>query len=141
MKTNVFLDTSYAIALSSSRDQFHKQALRLAEEIETARIQLLTTRAVLLEIGNALAKPRYRHAAIALLDALEVDPTVEIISLTEELYARALSLYRQRLDKAWGLVDCISFVVMRDYGVHEALTTDAHFQQAGFRALLLEEDG
>ncbi|MFM5956954.1 MAG: PIN domain-containing protein, partial [Dolichospermum sp.] len=42
----------------------------------------------------------------------------------------------QREDKEWGLVDCISFIVMQDRGITDALTADTHFQQAGFRALL-----
>ena len=58
-------------------------------------------------------------------------------------YAIALSsstddyhLYCQRNDKNWGIVDCISFIVMEERRITEALTTDIHFQQAGFRALL-----
>jgi predicted nucleic acid-binding protein len=70
----VFLDTSYALALSASTDQFHARALRLAEEVDAARAQLVTTRGVLLEIGNALSRQRYRAAAISLLQALERDP-------------------------------------------------------------------
>ena len=53
-----------------------------------------------------------------------------------DLFARGLTLYRQRIDKAWSLTDCISFVVMADEGLTEALTGDRHFEQAGFRALL-----
>ena len=138
MRTEVFLDTAYAIALSSSNDIFHRQALALAEELEAAGVRLITTRAVLLEIGNALSKQRSRQAAIALLIALEIDPLVEIVSLSEQLYSRALQLYRERLDKEWGLTDCISFIAMRDRGIVEALTTDEHFQQAGFCALMRE---
>lgn len=99
---------------------------------------MITTRAVVLEIGNALARIRYRNAAIELLDSLEEDPNVEIIPLSEELYNRAMKLYRQRVDKEWGMTDCISFVVMQDQVLTEALTTDVHFKQAGFRALLIE---
>ncbi len=99
---------------------------------------MITTRAVILEIGNALAKLHYRAAAIELLDSLEEDPNVKIIALSEELYNRAMEFYRQRPDKEWGLTDCVSFVVMQDYGIKEALTTDEHFRQAGFRALLIE---
>jgi len=47
-----------------------------------------------------------------------------------------LELYKKFSDKKWGLVDCISFVVMRERGVNEALTSDKHFVQAGFRALM-----
>ena len=68
-----------------------------------------------------------------LLDSLEADPTVEIMPLSEGLYARAAKLYRERPDKVWGLTDCISILVTQDHGL-----TDEHFQQAGFRALLRE---
>ena len=133
-----FLDAAYAIALSAVSDQYHKKAEILAKQIETDAIQMITTRAVILEIGNALAKLRYRAAAIELLDSLEEDPNVKIIALSEELFNRAMELYRQRPDKEWGLTDCVAFVVMQDYGITEALTTDEHFKQAGFRALLIE---
>jgi predicted nucleic acid-binding protein len=138
MTAEVFLDTAYAIALSSAKDSFHQTAVRLADQIDASGIQLVTTRAVLLEIGNALSRQRYRGAAIHLLHALETDPNVEILPLTEALYARALQLYQERPDKDWGLTDCVSFVVMEDHGMTDALTTDEHFQQAGFRVLLRE---
>ena len=140
MGNEVFLDTAYAIALSSSNDQYHKRALRLAKQLETANTRLVTTRAVELEIGNALSKHRYRSAAIQLLDALEADPAVGVVPLSEALYTQALSLYRERPDKEWGLIDCVSFVVMRERSITEALTADEHFQQAGFRALLKEDE-
>jgi predicted nucleic acid-binding protein len=136
MPTEVFLDTAYAIALSSSNDRFHLRAVALAEQMEATRASLVTTRAVLLEIGNALSKQRYRHPAVQLLDSLEIDPTVDIMPLSEKLYARAVTLYRGRPDKEWGPTDCISILVMQDRGLTDALTTDEHFQQAGFRALL-----
>jgi predicted nucleic acid-binding protein len=55
------------------------------------------------------------------------------------LFDMAFTLYGNRPDKSWSLTDCASFVVMRERGLTEALTTDEHFRQAGFRALLLEE--
>ena len=79
----VFLDTAYAIALSSPQDLFHRRANKLADRIEAEGTRLVTTRAVLLEIGNALPKQRYREAAIRLLVALEADPGVDIIPLSE----------------------------------------------------------
>jgi uncharacterized protein len=139
MQAEVFLDTAYAIALSSPPDQFHARAVELAEQLEALGTRLVTTRAILLEIGNALSKPRYRQAAMQLLAALEADPNVDIVPLSESLYARALQLHRERSDKEWGLTDCVSFLVMQDRSLIETLTTDEHFQQAGFRALLREE--
>lgn len=134
--TEVFLDTSFAIALSSVTDQNHLRAVELANQIETDRTRLVTTQAILLEIGNALSKQKFRAAAIELLDALATDPNVEVVPLTNSLYQVAFNLFKQREDKEWGLVDCISFVVMQERGITDALTADAHFQQAGFRALL-----
>ncbi len=138
MKTEVFLDAAYAIALSVPKDSYHKRAVSLADELEASKTRLVTTRAVMLEIGNALSKQRHRHAAVELLRSLEADPTVTIVPLSEDLYAKAFRLYRERPDKDWGLTDCISFIAMQDRKITEALTTDEHFQQAGFRALLLE---
>lgn len=139
MPSEVFLDTSYAVALSSSGDLHHLRAVGLADQLRRANTRLLTTRAVAFEIGNALAKLRFREAAIRLLDGLESDPLVEVVPLTDELYRRAFDLYRSRSDKEWGLTDCASFTIMRDRGLVDALTTDEHFRQAGLRALLLEE--
>lgn len=133
-----FLDTAYAIALSASADEHHEHVVLLAGRIKRDRARLVTTRGVLLEIGNSLAKLRYRHAATRLLQALEADPAVEIVPLSEELYRRALHLYAERSDKEWSLVDCLSFVIMQDRKIQDALTTDEHLQQAGFRALMRE---
>jgi len=134
--TEVFLDTSFAIALSSETDQNHVLAVKLANQIEADKTRLVTTQAILLEIGNSLSKQKYRAAAIQLLDSLETDPSVEVVLLINSLYRSAFNLFKQREEKEWGLVDCISFIVMQDRGITDALTTDAHFQQAGFRALL-----
>ena len=132
----VFLDSAYAIALSSSTDRHLKKAVKIAKELEKERKKMVTTHAVVLEIGNALSKLRYRHAAIELIDSLERDPTVEFIPITERLFNHAFDLFRSREDKEWGLTDCISFIVMDDRGIREALTTDEHFEQYGFQTLL-----
>jgi predicted nucleic acid-binding protein len=139
LSSDVFLDTAFAIALSSPKDHFYQRASLLAEKLQATGARLVTTRAVILEIGNALCKERHRAAAVKLLSALEADPALQIIPLSEPLYARAFQLYRERPDKEWGLTDCVSFVVMEDRGLSEALTTDEHFGQAGFRALLRED--
>jgi predicted nucleic acid-binding protein len=60
----------------------------------------------------------------------------EIVPASRELLDRALELYHQHTDKKWTLTDCVSFVIMRDRNVTDALTGDKHFAQAGFVALL-----
>ncbi|MEK6302411.1 MAG: type II toxin-antitoxin system VapC family toxin [Acidobacteriota bacterium] len=134
--TDVFLDTAFAIALSSPKDAHHELAVRISERLEANKTRLVTTHAVIIEIGNALAKQAFRQAAIELIESLEQDPSAQIVPISEQLYERAFDLYRERPDKEWGLTDCISFVVMQDNGLTGALTTDRHFEQAGFQALM-----
>lgn len=68
MEKALFLDASYAIALSVATDKHHIRSAALAGEIERERFRLVTTRAVALEIGNALAKEKYRQASAVLLE-------------------------------------------------------------------------
>lgn len=138
MRSKVFLDTSFAIAIAIEKDEFHQRAIDLADEIEAGSTQIFTTQAVVLEIGNALSKLKYRQAAVVLIQQLEFDRNTTIFSLTDKLYNEAFKLFRSRPDKEWGLVDCVSFVVMRERKITAALTADEHFIQAGFRALLRE---
>jgi uncharacterized protein len=136
VRSEVFLDSAYALALAAPSDQLHAWAVALAEQLEAEQTRLVTTMAVLLEIGNALSKRRYRAAAVQLLSALEADTLVEVVPLSPALDADAFRLYSERPDKEWGLIDCVSFVVMEARGITEALTSDEHFEQAGFQALL-----
>lgn len=131
-----FLDTGFLVALVVEDDQYHERALELADQIEEEGRHVVTTRVVVAEIGDALASPGYRERAAEHIAALQRSPTVDIVPLTEELFRRGFELYRDRRDKAWGITDCISFVVMRERGIQEALTTDSDFEQAGFNALL-----
>ncbi|MCL4708412.1 hypothetical protein KJ068_24905 [bacterium] len=64
------------------------------------------------------------------------DDDVEILSVDSELFSKAFKSYSSRIDKEWGVTDCISFVVMKDRKLKDALTSDHHFEQAGFQALL-----
>ena len=139
--SSVFLDTAYAVALASTSDAYHRHALALADELEANETLLVTTWGVLLEIGNALSKVQYRDAALKLLSSLQRDASVEIVPLSGPLLQHGVALYAERPDKEWGLTDCISFIVMEERGIRDALTADEHFKQAGFRPLLREVTG
>ena len=139
-RDELFLDTSFAVALSSEADQNHSRAWRISIAIEALNCRILTTRAVLLEIGNALSRLRYRASVIELLASLHIDPQLTILPLSDDLYEKAFELFSSRPDKEWGMVDCVSFVVMEQRGLTKALTADLHFEQAGFQALLKSDD-
>ena len=133
MNKLLFLDTSYILALLNTHDEFHYNAQILANQIDSP---LITTEVILTEIGNALAKPKWRELAVETLNDLRTDEDVEIISVSTDLFSRAFQFYSTRMDKGWVLIDCISFMVMKDHKITDALTTDHHFEQAGFKALL-----
>jgi len=131
--TKVFIDTSFVVALVNEKDQHHERASELADLFDA--YPLITTDAVLLEVGNALARNFKEQASEVIEDFLTSDE-VEIVNLDEALFQSAFELYRRHQDKSWGMTDCISFVVMRERGIVEALTNDKDFQQAGFNALM-----
>jgi uncharacterized protein len=134
----IFIDTAYVHALISPNDQWHKKAVEWQLKIEAKKNLLLTTEFVLTEIADDLAAIKFRQPAAQVIRILQTNAFVEIIPASSELFAKALKLYEQRQDKSWGLTDCTSFVVMKENKLTDALTTDEHFRQAGFKVLLLD---
>jgi uncharacterized protein len=138
--TEVFLDTSFAIAVTVSTDRYHETAVRQGIELRSSRAVLVTTHAILTEIADSFSRPPYRAAATQLLRALQRDPGVLVLPVDSDLFARGHQLFIDRPDKTWGLTDCISFAVMQQRGIRDALTADRDFEQAGFVALLRRSD-
>ncbi len=134
----LFLDTAYVYALFNTRDQWHEKAVEWERKIALENQLLVTTQFVLTEIGNGLSSLKFRRQAISIIYALQQSNLVEVVPVSRELFTKALKLYEQRPDKSWGLTDCTSFVVMTENNLTDALTTDEHFRQAGFKALLLD---
>jgi predicted nucleic acid-binding protein len=128
-----FADTSYFIALVSPSDFAHSQA---RTEAAVAGRTIITTSAVLNELGNYFAKPPNRVMFTSFLKRLRATSTFQSIYVSEQLFEAGLNLYEQRNDKHWSLTDCISFVVMNEHRLSDVLSTDHHFQQAGFNVLL-----
>ncbi len=132
----LFLDTAFVQALLNRNDQYHRIAKSCLTELRTAK-EVWTTEAILIEIGNALSAT-HRAAAVRFINQCYATPNTHVVSVDTRLLKRALGLYKERADKEWGLTDCISFVVMADQNLMDAMTTDQHFMQAGFRALMRE---
>ncbi|MGH9948105.1 MAG: type II toxin-antitoxin system VapC family toxin [Pyrinomonadaceae bacterium] len=128
-----FIDTSFAVALGNNKDSYHQKALELSFLMSGA--SLITTDCILYEIGNSLARG-FREHAVATISNLITSDEIEVVKTDNILFDRAFELYKSHNDKTWGLVDCVSFVVMTDRGVAKALSNDRHFRQAGFEALL-----
>ncbi len=129
----VFIDTSFFIALLRTTDQFHGQAMAWARR---SAEELVTTDYVLLEFMDAFSHPVLRRRGLQGLAVVRSNPDVKILSASKQLMDEGLEAFEKHQDKAWSLTDCISFAVMYRAGITAALTTDRHFEQAGFRALL-----
>lgn len=131
----VFVDAYYLIALLNPRDAGHKAVASLSIHPTTS---LVVTEWVLIEAANSLSAPSLRSEFLRVLDVLRRRPTVTLVPFTTERFDAGVTLYRQRTDKGWSLTDCLSFIVMTEMTITEALTADRHFGQAGFVALLAE---
>jgi predicted nucleic acid-binding protein len=134
----VLLDTSFVLALENKNDPHHERAKALDAELLKENGVLLLHWGVLFEIADGYARVSRRAKGVQLLAKFENEEGYSLCPLTGALVKEALILYRSRPDKDWGLTDCVSFVLMNQMGITEALTADVHFRQAGFTALLLE---
>jgi len=79
---------------------------------------------------NFLSRAPLRPIAVALWEQIQnavMIGVLEVVPLTEELFAEGLALFLSRPDKEWSLTDCISFVVMQNRGIRQAFTADRHF--------------
>jgi len=129
----VFADTSFFAAALNNRDRHHTTAVKSAATI-TGR--LVTTRWGLVELCNFFCRSQHRGRFVRFTEDLKQDAKVFIVAADETGFEAGFALYSARPDKDWSLVDCISFAIMQERGITDALTADRHFEQAGFRILL-----
>ncbi len=131
--TCVFADTFYFLALVNIKDAAHEKAVRFSQ---SNNYSLLTTSWVLTELADGLSAVKHRSIFLKILTDIRSDPQATLVPPSETLFNQGIDLYRARSDKNWSLTDCISFEVMRQYNLKDALTADRHFIQAGFNILL-----
>jgi uncharacterized protein len=132
--TSLFLDTSYLIAALNPRDRNHETAVALKPVLE--QDAPLTTNHVLGECWT-FARRRFGHdAAVRLVDALRRSDRYLIVHVSMELERSALEWLRQHDEREYSFVDAVSFEVMRDNNILDALAFDRDFHAAGFRTLV-----
>jgi predicted nucleic acid-binding protein len=133
----LFADTAFWIALFRYRDQYHREARAWQDYLVRSGAILVTTEAVCWEWMNAMSGAATLGVAAHGYERIRLDPRIEVVPCSGEMSAEALRLFTDRSDKDWSLTDCLSFVVMGRRNVSDALTADRHFEQAGFRPVLL----
>lgn len=137
MKSNVcFVDTVCWIALLNRQDRFHEIADKQYKNMMRSGTFFVTTTSVLGETANALGDPNFKPSVITFHRNLETSSRVEIIFIDPLLWSKGWDLYEERKDKSWSLTDCISISIMQEREINNVLTSDRHFVQAGFHALL-----
>jgi predicted nucleic acid-binding protein len=135
---DIFADTAGWGHLVDATQAYHSRAATIYRSARQQGYIFITTNYILTELVALLISPlRIPHPQIvAFIAGLKVSPYVAIMHIDSTLDAQAWQLFTERPDKEWSLVDCASFVVMQQYGLREAFTTDHHFEQAGFVCLL-----
>jgi uncharacterized protein len=126
-----FADTFYYLALLNPADEAHE----LRRFTRGFAGVMVTTDWVVTELADGLCGATNRKIAIKFVDSLRADAAVRIVPASRRLLEKGWGLYRRMPDKEWSLTDCISFVVMRELRISDALTADRHFQQVGFNTL------
>ena len=131
--TTVFLDTVGLIALWNRSDQWHTAATAAFLGLDPKATRLVTTTYVLLECANAAARRPYRDKVIAIRD--DLGQAGDLYDPTPQELEQAWTDYARGLVGSAGIVDHVSFAVMRRLGLTEVFTNDRHFQAAGFTIL------
>lgn len=134
----LFVDTSGWASLFVTQEPFHDRSAQLFNQAIQQRHLILTSNYILSELVALLHSPlrQPRSRIFEIVDAIRNAAYIETIHIDRTIDEAAWELCKQRPDKPWSLVDCSSFILMQRYGIQTALTTDHHFDQAGFIRLL-----
>ncbi len=125
----MLIDTSGFFSLTSEADAHHAAA---AEACQKSRRRITTGYVLAQYVALALVRGLPRAGVLAFSEEILNDESIEIIWVDEGLHRRAVELMRERQDKTYSLCDAVSFVIMRERGIADALTTDRHFEQEGY---------
>jgi len=129
----MFLDTSGLHVIFHSKEKEHEAAVSLFGGAGPK----LTHSYILTElVALAIARGLSRAGVLSFVRSLLAQPEVQVVWVDQRLHLEAMELLEHRPDKSWSLCDAVSFVLMSQHRVTDALTTDHHFEQAGFVRLL-----
>jgi len=133
---HVFADACFWIAMTNPLDGLYDQSMQAYNSVSDAVVH--TTADVLCEYLNYFSAwgAEYRARAVKTVEMAMSDSHIYVHFQSSESFMTGIALYKERSDKAWSLVDCISFNTMRHHDICDALSSDRHFTQAGFIILL-----
>ena len=136
MADDTFIDTSGFYSILVRRDRMHGPAAAFMAEAARDRRRFVTTDYVLDESVTLLKARGFGKLVAPLFESIDASAAIRIEWTTPERFRETRTFCLRHSDKSWSFTDCVSFVVMRSHGLPAALTSDTHFEQAGFRILL-----
>ena len=136
MAGEIFIDSSGFYSLLVRSDRMHARAARFMVRAARDRDRFVTTDYVLDESVTLFKARGCRQLIPVLFESIDASRAIRVEWTTPERFRETRALCLRHSDKAWSFTDCLSFVVMQAHELRDALTSDAHFEQAGFRALL-----
>ncbi len=141
MSNSVFVDTAGWANLFVETEPYYEQARQWFQKARQQSQEMVTTNYVVIELVALLTSSLRvsRPQLFKYVDAVRDAPYIRLVHIDAAIDQAAWNLLKSREDKAWSFVDSTSFVVMQQLGIKEALTTDHHFEQAGFIRLLKPE--
>ena len=135
-KDRIFIDTSGFYALLVSNDIHHHKAVKVLKELTSKSCEFITTDYILDESVTLLRARRVTGQIARLFEIVDDSSYVSLEWVGPERFERARMYFAQYTEHDFSFTDCTSFVLMRELGIHSALTGDKHFNEAGFTAIL-----
>jgi predicted nucleic acid-binding protein len=131
----MLLDTSGLLCYVDASQHRHREAVEL---YDSSRAHVTHNYVITEFVALAQTRGYPRELALTFSSVLISDSEIELIWVDSSLHQEAMALLRSQLDKSYSLCDAVSFVVMQGRNITDALSTDHHFVQAGFQALLAD---
>ena len=136
MGDETFIDTSGIYSILVRRDRMHGRAVAFMARAARDCRRFVTTDYVLDESVTLLKARGYGRLVAPLFESIDASTAIRIEWTTPERFRETRAFCLRHSDRTWSFTDCLSFVVMQSHGLPAALTSDTHFEQAGFRILL-----
>jgi uncharacterized protein len=128
-----FLDTSYIVALEIKNEDVHNRVLDHWLRLASLRPQLITTTYIFDEVVTLLNSRKLHGKAVEVGTLLLESSDILLVDIDSSLFERGWQDFKRYKDKSFSLTDCLSFVVMKERNITNALTLDLHFRQVGFQ--------